>query len=239
VDPLGLRIDQDLGGWEVKRQLEKVQTPLSDNSAVGTAWNEYESNQGHSGISNIMQQFWQWRENNFKQQYLMSVRQAHQMLLYKGITPDDPNYLQELRIHVELFESANNFIGPSGGLKIIDSVNKGYNVLRGTGKSAVKSTLDYIDDITIKNGKYYAPKDVIDEIGRIESKGVDFSQFNSKLMSSRSSTEGGLSQVIKYSDENGTRFIIHQVTDGVGNIIHRDFDAVMIESGQLINKLMR
>lgn len=31
-------------------------------------------------------------------------------------------------------------------------------------------------------------------------------------------------------------FIIHEVTDALGNIIHRDFDAVRISSGQLILK---
>ena len=55
-------------------------------------------------------------------------------------------------------------------------------------------------------------------------------------MSLRASTEGGMSRVIKYSDGNGIKFIIHEVTDAKGNIIHRDFDAVRIESGQLINK---
>ncbi|KJS13672.1 MAG: hypothetical protein VR67_03520 [Peptococcaceae bacterium BRH_c8a] len=145
VDPLGLRIDQDLGTWEVNRQLGRVQTPNSNSTAVGTTWNEYESDQGHSGISNIMQQFWQWRENNFREQYLSSLKQAHEMLMYQGVTPDDPNYLQELRKHVELFESANNFIGPSGGLKIIGRVNKGYKVLAGAGKAGSKG-LSKIDD---------------------------------------------------------------------------------------------
>lgn len=39
-----------------------------------------------------------------------------------------------------------------------------------------------------------------------------------------------------FSDSEGTRFIIHEVTDSTGNIIHRDFDAVRIPSGQLILK---
>jgi len=65
---------------------------------------------------------------------------------------------------------------------------------------------------------------------------VDFSKLDSKVMSLRASTEGGMSRVIKYSDGNGIKFIIHEVTDAKGNIIHRDFDAVRIESGQLINK---
>ena len=55
-------------------------------------------------------------------------------------------------------------------------------------------------------------------------------------MSSRASTEGGTSVVYKYSDELGTKYLIHEVTDARGYIIHRDFDAVRISSGQLINK---
>ena len=42
--------------------------------------------------------------------------------------------------------------------------------------------------------------------------------------------------VYKYSDELGTKYLIHEVTDARGYIIHRDFDAVRISSGQLINK---
>ena len=110
---------------------------------------------------------------------------------------------------------------------------------QGTTKTVVKTSADFMDDIVVKNGKYYAPKDVIDEIGQIEAKGIDFSQLNSKVMQSRASTEGGISQVIRYSDDNGTRFLIHEVTDELGNVLHRDFDAVRINSGQLINKLMK
>ena len=71
-----------------------------------------------------------------------------------------------------------------------------------------------------------------------ESEGVDFSELNKQLQSSRPSSEGGVgtSNVYKYSDSKGTRFIIHEVTDSSGNIIHRDFDAVRIPSGQLILK---
>jgi hypothetical protein len=86
---------------------------------------------------------------------------------------------------------------------------------------------------------YYAPKNVIDEIGQIQARGVDFSKLNSNVMSSRASTEGGFSKVIRYSDSGSTRFIIHEVTDNAGNLLHRDFDAVRIQSGQLINKLSK
>ena len=54
-------------------------------------------------------------------------------------------------------------------------------------------------------------------------------------MSSRASTEGGTSIVYKYSDELGTKYLIHEVTDARGYIIHRDVDAVGISSVQLVN----
>ncbi|ACL76494.1 peptidoglycan-binding domain-containing protein [Ruminiclostridium cellulolyticum] len=99
-----------------------------------------------------------------------------------------------------------------------------------------ETSLDYMKDVTILNGTYYSPKTTIDRIGQIEAKGVDFSKFQKKVISSRTSTEGGSSSVIRYSDSNGTSFVIHEVTDASGKLLHRDFDAVRIESGQLINK---
>lgn len=74
------------------------------------------------------------------------------------------------------------------------------------------------------------------KIGQVEARGEDFSLLNKRIMSSRASTEGGTSVVYKYSDELGTKYLIHEVTDARGYIIHRDFDAVRISSGQLINK---
>lgn len=111
-------------------------------------------------------------------------------------------------------------------------------VSKGAGTKS-KTTLDYLKGVEKINGSYYAPKNVIDEIGQIEARGVDFSKLNSSVMSSRASTEGGLSRVIRYSDSSGTRFVIHEVTDNTGNLLHRDFDAIRIQSGQLINKLSK
>ena len=95
-----------------------------------------------------------------------------------------------------------------------------------------------MDKITEEDGKYFTDKETLNEIGRIESEGVDFSELSKQLQSSRPASEGGIgtSNVYKYSDSEGTRFIIHEVTDSIGNIIHRDFDAVRIPSGQLIMK---
>ena len=91
-------------------------------------------------------------------------------------------------------------------------------------------------NIESRNGKFYTDKVTIDQIGQIEARGDDFSLLNKKNMSSRASAEGGTSIVYKYSDELGTKYLIHEVTDARGYIIHRDLDAVRISSGQLINK---
>ena len=106
------------------------------------------------------------------------------------------------------------------------------------GKSSknYKSTADYLTNIESRNGKFYTDKVTIDQIGQIEARGEDFSLLKKKNMSSRASAEGGTSIVYKYSDELGTKYLIHEVTDARGYIIHRDFDAVRISSGQLINK---
>ena len=106
------------------------------------------------------------------------------------------------------------------------------------GKSIGKydTTADFLTNIENRNGKFYTDKATIDKIGQVEARGEDFSLLNKRIMSSRASTEGGTSVVYKYSDELGTKYLIHEVTDARGYIIHRDFDAVRISSGQLINK---
>ena len=106
------------------------------------------------------------------------------------------------------------------------------------GKSSGKydTTADFLTNIENRNGKFYTDKATIDKIGQIEARGEDFSLLNKRIMSSRASTEGGSSIVYKYSDELGTKYLLHEVTDAKGYIIHRDFDAVRILSGQLINK---
>ena len=106
------------------------------------------------------------------------------------------------------------------------------------GKSSGKydTTADFLTNIENRNGKFYTDKATIDKIGQVEARGEDFSLLNKRIMSSRASTEGGTSVVYKYSDELGTKYLIHEVTDARGYIIHRDFDAVIISSGQLINK---
>ena len=106
------------------------------------------------------------------------------------------------------------------------------------GKSSRKydTTADFLTNIENRNGKFYTDKATIDKIGQVEARGEDFSLLNKRVMSSRASTEGGTSMVYRYSDELGTKYLLHEVTDARGYIIHRDLDAVRISSGQLINK---
>ncbi|MBQ3546505.1 MAG: hypothetical protein IJA34_16195 [Lachnospiraceae bacterium] len=99
-----------------------------------------------------------------------------------------------------------------------------------------EKTSDFLSKIKNRNCNYYTDKNTIDKIGQIEARGEDFSLLSKKIMSSRASTEGGTSIVYKYSDSQGTKYLIHEVTDSNGVILHRDFDAVRIASGQLLNK---
>lgn len=99
-----------------------------------------------------------------------------------------------------------------------------------------EDTSHFLSKIEVKNGNYYTDKSTIDKLGQTEANGEDFSLLHRKIMSSRTSTEGGSSVVYKYSDKQGTKYLIHEVTDLNGFILHRDFDAVRIASGQLINK---
>ena len=127
---------------------------------------------------------------------------------------------------------ANGFAGAAG---VSGSEGKS-ETSYGKSSRKYKSTADFLTNIENRNGKFYTDKATIDKIGQIEARGEDFSLLNKRIMSSRASTEGGSSIVYKYSDELGTKYLLHEVTDAKGYIIHRDFDAVRILSGQLINK---
>ena len=127
---------------------------------------------------------------------------------------------------------ANGFAGAAG---VSGSEGKS-ETSYGKSSRKYKSTADFLTNIENRNGKFYTDKATIDKIGQIEARGEDFSLLNKRIMSSRASAEGGSSIVYKYSDELGTKYLLHEVTDAKGYIIHRDFDAVRILSGQLINK---
>lgn len=76
----------------------------------------------------------------------------------------------------------------------------------------------------------------------IESQGGKaFSGLNKVIRKSKPATwkgkqTGGVESILEFRDSSGTKFVIHQVTDKAGNIVRRDFDAVRIASGQVINK---
>ena len=43
---------------------------------------------------------------------------------------------------------------------------------------------------------------------------------------------GGTQRILSYTDGRGvTRFVVHEVTDGAGRVVHRDFDAVIMRNG--------
>jgi RHS repeat-associated protein len=111
------------------------------------------------------------------------------------------------------------------------------DLLTASTKATTKTTADFMGSVTTKNGKLFAQKNIIDEIGRIESAGVDFSKLTKEVQTITKFENGTIGQAIKYSDSSGTLFVVHEVTDAMGNLIHRDFDAVRIYSGQIINKL--
>ena len=143
------------------------------------------------------------------------------------------NVMDEANAVVKAVDEVNDV---ADAVKTVEKLDGVIETSYGKSSKNYKSTADYLTNIESRNGKFYTDKVTIDQIGQIEARGEDFSLLNKKNMSSRASAEGGTSIVYKYSDELGTKYLIHEVTDARGYIIHRDFDAVRISSGQLINK---
>jgi RHS repeat-associated protein len=124
------------------------------------------------------------------------------------------------------------------GEKVVESVDK---VVEGAkigieSERASKNTLALLKDAKVgKNGHLKVEKKVLNEIGKIESEGVDFSTLNKDVEVRRTlGKDGCRSQIVRYSDSNGKKFVIHEVYDSEGNLVHRDFDSIRIESGQYI-----
>ena len=92
------------------------------------------------------------------------------------------------------------------------------------------------------NGGIYVSSETLNKIGVIESRGGKaFSDLDKIIRKSKPATwqgkqTGGIESILEFRDKLGTKFVVHQVTDKAGNIVHRDFDAVRIASGQVINK---
>lgn len=104
------------------------------------------------------------------------------------------------------------------------------------GKNATKVPI--LEGIVQKGGKHFADSKTVNSLG----KKLNFSDLKSTVEKTKDATwqgekTGGLEQIVKYTDKDGnTIAIVHQVTDAKGNIVHRDFDAVRLDSGQMINK---
>ena len=151
-------------------------------------------------------------------------------------TQEDVIYNDRLNLYAYCSSNPVMYADPSG--YACEPKEWAENSKTSYGKSSGKydTTADFLTNIENRNGKFYIDKATIDKIGQVEARGEDFSLLNKRIMSSCASTEGGTFVVYKYSDELGTKYLIHEVTDARGYIIHRDFDAVRISSGQLINK---
>ena len=106
-----------------------------------------------------------------------------------------------------------------------------------------ETTADLLRNAKItSNGGIYVDAETLNKIGAIESRGGKaFSDLIKIIKKSKPATwkgkqTGGIESILEFRDEFGTKFVIHEVIDEVGNIVHRDFDAVRIASGQVINK---
>ncbi|EGO64333.1 hypothetical protein, partial [Acetonema longum] len=112
-----------------------------------------------------------------------------------------------------------------------------------SGTKTLETTADLLKDAQIYGNKVYVKPDVLNKVGAAEANGGSgFSGLAQTVTSSKPATwhgelTGGTQRIVQYSDSQGVKFIIHEVTDAVGNVVHRDFDAVRIASGQVINKM--
>ena len=95
--------------------------------------------------------------------------------------------------------------------------------------ASMKATQWRIDELLYKN--------TIEWLTPLEKQEVKVLHTKANnLFNEKGKETGGIQRILEYSDSVGTKFVIHEITDGVGNIVHRDFDAVRIASGQVINK---
>ena len=76
------------------------------------------------------------------------------------------------------------------------------------------------------------------------ARGEAFSGLKAEVMQSKPATwqgqlTGGQQTVIRYVDPvtGQTKFTVHTVTDSRGFVVHRDFDSVLISSGQQVGKV--
>lgn len=109
----------------------------------------------------------------------------------------------------------------------------------------VPTTLDLLKNAErLPNGALRVDATTLNQIGAAEARGGKaFSGLEAVIQQSKPATwqgslTGGRQTVIKYVDPatGQTRFTVHSVTDGAGSVVHRDFDSVLLPSGQQVVK---
>ncbi|HCC07105.1 MAG TPA: hypothetical protein DEP72_02915, partial [Clostridiales bacterium] len=121
--------------------------------------------------------------------------------------------------------------------KVVETVNTAEKV------SKIETTADLLREAILIGEKIYVKPNILNEIGVAEAAGgKGFSGLTRTIIQSKPATwqgelTGGTQQIIQYSDSKGIKFIVHEVTEGNGLTVHRDFDAVHIQSGHMINKM--
>ncbi len=91
----------------------------------------------------------------------------------------------------------------------------------------------------VKRGdEFFANSTTVNELGQK----LNFSKLTPEIQRSKNAIwqgkeTGGVNRIVAYKDSKGnTVAVVHEVTDSQGRIVHRDFDAIRLESGQMINK---
>ncbi len=106
-----------------------------------------------------------------------------------------------------------------------------------------RSTLDLLKNADRTKSGLKVDNATLQQLAAAEARGgKGFSGLTPKVVQNKPATwqgqkTGGTQTVIKYRDADGqTKFTVHTVTDSAGRIVHRDFDSVLIPSGQQVVK---
>jgi RHS repeat-associated protein len=111
--------------------------------------------------------------------------------------------------------------------------------------NSVSSTLSLLKTaVKTPRGAFKVDPATLNQIGTAEARrGKGFSGLAPTIEQSKPATfggqlTGGTQTVVSYADPvtGKTKFVVHTVTDRRGFVVHRDFDAVRIESGQFVVK---
>jgi RHS repeat-associated protein len=128
--------------------------------------------------------------------------------------------------------------------EVLSNLTGGATDLAKVAKSS-ETTLDLLKSAERnKSGALKVDGSTLQQIGKAEAKGgKGFSGLVEQVEQSKNATwqgkvTGGQQTVIKYVDPSTgkNKFTVHTVTDGSGKVVHRDFDSVMIQSGQQVVK---